>query len=244
MNQVLLTASYVFILFASNILGSVGGFGAGMISIPFLIQLFDAKSVIMASTMTCILNVFIVLKNWKYIDNKKFLRVLLYMCIGLPFGVYGLKMINVNVLKHILGGFMVIIGGYGILKLWIPRSGRFRLPVWALRGCLVAGGMVQGAISSGGSLVLLYAQQELEEKREFRATMALLWTIVSLLTVAQYMVIGALSREALSMFVLGLVPVSAGIYIGGKLCSRLSQRTFSYVINLVILLGGGMSLVR
>lgn len=215
-----------------------------MISLPFLAQILDAKSVIMASTMTCVLNIFIAVKNWKYIDGKRLFQILFYMCLGLPFGVYGLKTVNVDVLRHIVGIFMIIIGGYGILKLKLPRAGRSQLPAWALKGCLAAGGMVQGAISSGGSLVLLYAQQNLVEKRQFRATMALLWTIVSLLTILQYAFIGALSREAVRMFVLGILPVSAGIYMGGRLCSRLSGSAFAYVINIVILSGGVISLLR
>ena len=66
---------YLLILFGSNVLGAVGGFGAGMISIPFLTQLFDAKLVIMASTVTCILNFYIALENWKWIQWKKLLFI-------------------------------------------------------------------------------------------------------------------------------------------------------------------------
>ena len=44
MNDPLLLLCYMSILFAANVLGAVGGFGAGMISIPFLTQLFDAKA--------------------------------------------------------------------------------------------------------------------------------------------------------------------------------------------------------
>ena len=39
MNDPLLLLCYMSILFAANVLGAVGGFGAGMISIPFLTQL-------------------------------------------------------------------------------------------------------------------------------------------------------------------------------------------------------------
>ena len=155
MNDPLLLLCYMSILFAANVLGAVGGFGAGMISIPFLTQLFDAKAVIMASTMTCVLNLFIAVKNWRHVDLKRLFRILFYMCIGLPIGVYGLKTLDVDALKHLLGGFMLVIGGYGIMKLWIPRAAGMHLPAWALRGCLIAGGIVQGAISSGGSLILL-----------------------------------------------------------------------------------------
>ena len=115
-----------------------------MISIPFLTQLFDAKAVIMASTMTCVLNLFIAVKNWRHVDLKRLFRILFYMCIGLPIGVYGLKTLDVDALKHLLGGFMLVIGGYGIMKLWIPRAAGMHLPAWALRGCLIAGGDCPG----------------------------------------------------------------------------------------------------
>ena len=134
MNDPLLLLCYMSILFAANVLGAVGGFGAGMISIPFLTQLFDAKAVIMASTMTCDLNLFIAVKNWRHVDLKRLFRILFYMCIGLPIGVYGLKTLDVDALKHLLRGFMLIIGGYGIMKLWIPRAAGVHLPAWALRG--------------------------------------------------------------------------------------------------------------
>ena len=62
---------YLLILFLSNVLGAIGGFGAGLISIPFLTQLFDAKTVIMASTITCILNAWIVWENRREIDWKQ-----------------------------------------------------------------------------------------------------------------------------------------------------------------------------
>ena len=244
MNDPLLLLCYMSILFAANVLGAVGGFGAGMISIPFLTQLFDAKAVIMASTMTCVLNLFIAVKNWRHVDLKRLFRILFYMCIGLPIGVYGLKTLDVDALKHLLGGFMLVIGGYGIMKLWIPRAAGVHLPAWALRGCLIAGGIVQGAISSGGSLILLYAQQELEEKNRFRATMALLWTIVSLITVLQYMLMGTLNRESLRLFAEGVLPVLSGIFAGGLLCRRLGQRAFAYVINILIMFAGMISLCR
>lgn len=241
MNQLSLAAAYTAILFFSNVLGAVGGFGAGMISIPFLTQILDAKAVIMASTMTCILNIFIAVKNWEHIDFKQFLKITLYMCTGLPVGVYGLKIINISVLKLLLGAFMAAVGIYGLLKIRVPALAGKRLPSWALKACLIVGGMVQGAISSGGSLVLLYAQQEMMDKKRFRATMALLWTVVSLIAVIQYILMGTMTGESVRMFTIGAPAVLLGIYAGGKLCGHLSQRAFVYVINILIVAAGIIS---
>ena len=41
MSREALLMLYMLILFSANVLGAIGGFGAGLISIPFLPQLFD-----------------------------------------------------------------------------------------------------------------------------------------------------------------------------------------------------------
>ncbi len=230
--------SYVLILFAANVLGAVGGFGAGMISIPFLIQLFDAKQVIMASTVTCILNLLIAWKNWKWIQWKKLWTIVAWMCLGLPIGVWWLKSLSVPVLKQILGIFMVVLGIYGLIKLRFSYFEKRKLPKPVLYLGLFLGGIVQGAISSGGSLVLLYAQQELPEKKGFRATQALLWSVISVIAVFQYWYAGTLTREVFTMAAIGAPAVLLGIFAGGLLCRRLSQRSFQYLINVLILVAG------
>ena len=234
---------YLLILFGSNVLGAVGGFGAGMISIPFLTQLFDAKLVIMASTVTCILNFYIALENRKWIQWKKLGIIVGLMCIGMPFGVWILKVLPVEKLKLLLGIFMVFLGCYGLLKMKNRQIGQKKIALPLLYLCLILGGVVQGAISSGGSLVMLYVQQEIEDKKSFRSTLALLWSAVSVIAVLQYWYAKTLSSRVFVMAGIGAPAVMAGIFAGSILCRRLSQRAFQYVIYLLILAAGMMNCI-
>ncbi len=229
---------YLLILFLSNVLGAIGGFGAGLISIPFLTQLFDAKTVIMASTITCILNAWIVWENRRQIDWKHLKIIGGWLCLGLPFGVAGLKYIPVPELKLFLGVFMILLGIYGLLKQRYPSIENFRFSPPALRTILFAGGIIQGAISSGGSMVLLYTQQEIREKEKFRATLALLWTIVSVLTAAQYQISGTLHAEVWKLALSGFPAVLLGIYVGNRISKGLSREKFLSIIYLLILSAG------
>ena len=52
------TAAYLLILFVSNLLGSLAGFGAGLLRMPFLTPLFAGKMISIASPVPCLLNVF------------------------------------------------------------------------------------------------------------------------------------------------------------------------------------------
>ena len=210
---------YLLILFLSNVLGAIGGFGAGLISIPFLTQLFDAKTVIMASTITCILNAWIVWENRREIDWKQLKIIGGWLCLGLPFGVAGLKYIPVPELKLFLGVFMILLGIYGLLKQKYPSIENFRFSPPALRTILFAGGIIQGAISSGGSMVLL-------------------WTIVSVLTAAQYQISGTLHAEVWKLALPGFPAVLLGIYVGNRISKGLSREKFLSIIYLLILSAG------
>lgn len=234
---------YVLILFGSNVLGSVGGFGAGLISIPFLTQLFDAKVVIMASTVTCILNFYIAVENRKWIQWKKLWKIVALMCVGLPFGVWILKILPVEILKFSLGIFMVLLGCYGLCKMRSKRLEEKKIALPILYAGLVLAGVIQGAISSGGSLVLLYAQQELPEKKSLRSTLALLWSAVSVIAVLQYWYAKTLTSQVFFMAGVGAPAVLAGIFTGSILCRKLSQRTFQYIIYLLILAAGLMNCI-
>ena len=160
------------------------------------------------------------------------------MCLGLPVGVAGLKYMSVPELKLFLGLFMILLGIYGLVKLRIPAIEKYRFSSPVLRVILFLAGVIQGAISSGGSLVLLYTQQEIREKDSFRATLALLWTLVSILTVTQYQISGTLCGEAWRLALTGFPAVLLGIYIGNKISRQLSRQVFLYVIHLLILSAG------
>ena len=59
-----------------------------------------------------------------------------------------------------------------------------------------------------------------------------------MITVAQYGYAGTLTGEVFAMSAVGAPAVMLGIYVGGILCRRLSQRMFQYIINILILVAG------
>lgn len=234
---------YLLILFTANVLGSLAGFGAGLLSLPFLTQMFDAKMIIVASSMTCILNVYIAIRWWRNINWRKLGIILLYMCIGLPFGVAFLKVMPILVIKVTLGLLMIVIGIYGLIKLHNQKVASFYFGKWLQRFFLFAGGVAQGAVSGGGSFVVLYAQQEIKDKQSFRATLALVWTTTSLAAVLQYAFVGMLPAESFRYALLGVPAVFAGIFAGGIISRKVSQKVFMYVVNILLIVAGAISCV-
>ena len=236
-------AGYLMILFFSNVLGSLAGFGAGLLSMPFLTQLFEGKMIIIASSITCLLNAYIAIVWRKHILWKKLGEILLFMCIGLPLGVISLKVMPISAIKIILGILMVVIGIYGLLKMNNKKIAEIRFGKWPLRICLFAGGIAQGVVSGGGSFVIMYAQQEIRDKQQFRATLALVWTAVSIVAIAQYWIAGMLSQQSFFYAAIGAPAVFLGIWTGGVISRRVSQRTFMLIVNILLIVAGSISFI-
>lgn len=235
----MMTVAYAAILFLTNVLGSLAGFGAGLLSLPFLTQMFDAKMIIIATSITCLLNIYIAVIWRQYIHWKHLGIMVLYMCIGLPFGIAFLKFMPVPVIKFMLGLLMIGVGIYGLAKLHWEQAASVRFGKLLLRIFLLAGGIAQGVVSGGGSFVILYAQQEISDKHTFRATLAMMWTTVNIVGIVQYGVAGMLSAECFHYALIGAPAVFAGICLGGMLSRKVSQRTFLYVVN-ILLIGAGI----
>lgn len=233
---------YIVILFAANVLGSLAGFGAGMVSLPLLMLFLDAKAVVAASTMMCVINVIIAVQHRREILWREFLRILLGMCLGLPFGVWALAFLPVAVLKGALGLLMLTVGAHG---LWHHKQpAKKNRPLGRVAGffCLFFGGLLQGAISSGGSLLVVYAQSRNMGKQQFRATLSLIWAVTAVLTTVQYVWAKTLTPQAFALFMWGWPAVLCGIIVGGRLSRRIGQRGFSVVVNSVIFVAGLLSL--
>lgn len=235
------TGLYVVILFLSNVLGSLAGFGAGLLSLPFLTQLFDARMIIVASSVTCLLNAYIAVMWRSNICWKKLWTIVLYMCVGLPFGIAFLKGMPVGVIKGMLGVLMIAVGIYGLAGLKWEKVSGLRFGKVVQRILLFAAGVAQGAVSGGGSFLILYAQQEIRDKQQFRATLAVVWTAVSVVALLQYGAAGMLSGECFRYALIGAPAVFAGIFMGGVLSRRVSQRTFLYVVNILLIAAGCIS---
>ena len=135
---------------------------------------------------------------------------------------------------------MVFAGGLGIAKLRgleinnIPKLVGYLL--------LFAGGIIQGAFVSGGPLIVIYASIMLTDKQEFRATLSLLWIILNFATFIQSILTGAYTPEVIKYTLINIPFLIAAIVYGNKLADRISKTTFEYILNIVLIVAGGITI--
>lgn len=249
---------WVFILVGITVLithalEAITGFGCTVLALPFVTALVGVKTgVPILATLAWILALYIVITKWKFINFKEFGIILLFVGLGLPFGMIAFKSLDSQLLKKILAVFIVLTAGWQVYHRFakpnrenlnsptapeaaLSRSLWGRIPYYLL---LLLGGMVHGAFASGGPLVVLYASKTLTDKGNFRATLCLLWATLNTILIVNYLRSGVFTTPIIQGTA-GMLPfLVAGIIIGEKIHHRLDAKLFGKLIFLVLLATG------
>lgn len=248
-------------VFITHALEAITGFGCTVLALPFVTALVGVKTgVPILATLAWILALYIVITKWRFINFKEFGIIVLFVGIGLPFGMLAFKNLDAKILKKILALFITLTASWQVYRR-ITRPGVVsnsdangesvncpaapeaaisktfwgRLPYYLI---LVVGGMVHGAFASGGPLVVLYASKTLTDKGSFRATLCLLWTTLNTLLLINYLRSGVFTASIVSGTA-GMLPfLAAGIVAGEKIHHRVDGDLFGKLIFLVLLITG------
>jgi hypothetical protein len=138
---------------------------------------------------------------------------------------------------HILAIFMVVVGVQGLVAQF--RSGRGTprpWPTWLLNSLLIIGGAVQGAFTSGGPPVIIYATQKLKDKASFRATLVAIWTTLNVFIIADIVVRHKLAGVPGRLVLTSLPFLALGALLGDITHHRISAERFTQLIYAVLLI--------
>lgn len=232
----------------------IAGFGATVMALPFVaLMLGVEKAVPLLSSCSVLLSLFIVCRARKQIDWRQYGFIVLHVGFGVPIGLALMDVLPKVWLLSILAGFMFFTGIRGLLTLKqasvpetpLPETGSKNL---LYRFILFCGGIIQGAFSSGGPLVVMYASKALPDKAVFRATLSTLWLTTNLTMITKWTVSGTVWTPRLGMMILCLIPfVLGGLLTGDLLHRRVDQVRFRILIYSLLVTAGvilGFNLLR
>ena len=141
------------VVLLTHFLEGITGFGCTVLALPFAILLIGTKQAVpVLLFLALLLAVYIVWIDRQRIVWREFAKIVAFVGLGLPFGIFTFGYFDENVLRWILGAFMVIVAVRGLLS-YVVSLNESRLPKWVLNLLLVAGGFIHGVFSSGGPLV-------------------------------------------------------------------------------------------
>ena len=176
---ILLTGSIIFCTFTVE---GISGFGSTVLALPFIsILLGLEKAVPLLAALSLFSAAFILSGTWRKINWSEYGFIVSNVIPGAAAGVFLMNILPKLWMQGLLAGLIFFASIKGILEL---RHKQMVQPEsvhrsWRARLLLAGGGIFQGAFSSGGPVITLYAARALPEKSSFRATLLTLWLTVN-----------------------------------------------------------------
>ena len=224
------------ILMSAYFIRGITGFGSGLISVPLLAlsqPLQFAIPLVLALDFTA--SVVLGSTNNKKANWGEIKILLPAGMIGACIGAYALLTLPTAPVLLTLGAFTMFFGFRNIFGLQ-PVGQLSR--AWAIPAGLAGGGA--GALfGTGGPPYIMYLTRRLLDKGEVRATFSWLFAIEGGFRLAIFLFAGLLLDTKLQIaYVLGLLPVAAGLYMGNKVHLDMTSEGMLKVVGALLVLSG------
>lgn len=235
-----------FVVLITHALEAITGFGCTVIAVPFVTALLGMKQGIMIVTILAwLLALYIIATNFKYIQFKKTLLILALMIPTLPVGMYIFRYVDPVLFKKGLAVFIIFVSILNLYKLLKSKEQETTKKELNKKDkttsviALLVGGIVHGAISSGGPLVVIYATKALKDKKEFRATLCSVWFTLNTIIIGSYFFNNpGFSFTTFTNTLTQLPFLLCGIIVGEIVHNKVNARTFSIIVFALLLLTG------
>ena len=237
---------YALILSGAFTIRSAAGFGAGLIAIPLLALLLPVSTAVSVATiLTTLTSVQQVSRQWRYVAWRQFFIIFSYSMVGIGLGLYFIKLLNEDLMRHGLGIFMIVYSLYALCSFgtafYLPT--RWHGAVGAVVG--IVGGLCSALFGAGaGPIYVVFFDILRLEKAVFRATMSAVVVLGGMARIVGYESAGFYGTSTLGLLAIGLPAVIVGSWFGDRVVYRLSARSFSQLVAVIMLLSGVTLLVR
>jgi uncharacterized protein len=225
---------------------STFGFGAGLISLPFLTMLIGAKTSIGMNLIFQTLTGFLLFTVHKNISFKPLPIFLACVCVGIILGSLFLHNVDDGMLEVMLGLYLVF---YGSKQLWghhFPKqtaiSNFKQSPLYAI--AWIPGGLISGAFGTGGPMMVSYIKSLNLNKDGLRATILFVMFFCNIVRVSMTWQTGQFDEQVFHYALYASPLFLVGIFSGNWISKRLSEQQFRSAINVILLIAGLSLLVR
>jgi len=217
---------------------TIAGFAATLVALPILLLVMNLQDAIaLLAIFHLIFSLILIRKNYAQVDKRVAVEIIIGGTIGLFIGIQVLKLGDPDLLKQLLGIFIVTYAVHAFAKQEksiVQKKAHYILTL--------LGGFFSGLYAAGGPLFAVYIYNRINKATVIRATligafMALNIFRIPMLAANKLIDIRVL-HYSLAAFPLFLV----AIYFGDKMHSKINEELFKKIF-LILLLLAGISLI-
>ena len=161
--SLLQTLLFGLVILATHFIEGITGFGCTVLALPFCISLSGIKvAVPVLVVIAWLLALYIIMIDFKNIVWREFIKIVSFVILGLPIGMWLFTFLPEAILKKMLGIFMIIVSIRGLYTAFtgeVTASPTSKLKKCLLNFILFLGGIIHGAFGSGGAFCRYICRQ-------------------------------------------------------------------------------------
>lgn len=223
--------------FLGYIIKGLTGFGNPLIANPIMAMRIDNVQITPGVLpVDMFVNLYISFKNRKDFLPRLAIPIAVCIMVGVVPGILFLKTGSQWVIKALLGLFII---GLGIEMMTRKSDGQVHRKNNPLILGLVSltSGFLSGLFGIN-MLFLAYLNRYVTGRRQFRANVCFIFSFENVFRLAVYAVTGILNEFTLAITLLSVPAAVLGIWLGGRIDLKLSEKTADLLIHTVFILGG------
>ena len=233
-------------IFLSNIIQGITGFAGTLLAMPFSLRLVGADiAVPVLNFLGFVSGLYVFIPNREKVIWGEIKKVVTIM---IPFMFLGVLirerlMEQQRILYLILGVLVIFMAIRGLRDEFLRQDEKGKKPLSdpIMNLILVLSGIIHGMFVSGGSLLVIYMAERLDDKTAFRSTLSAVWVILNGILLVTQIFSGDIKGEVAINQLIALPVLFLAMYIGSVLFKRMEQRTF-LIITYILLIISGISL--
>ncbi|MCA1902483.1 MAG: sulfite exporter TauE/SafE family protein [Candidatus Hydrogenedens sp.] len=239
---------FVFLAFlCASFVHATTGFGSALVGMPILVLAVGLQiSAPLLALLSQIVNLGVLLQNWKSLNWRSSLILILPSIFGVPIGLLFLKGGNEQILNAVLG---IVLIGYGFFSFFYKDNTHEKhlvsspTPSKTFYGLLAGfvAGILGGAYNANGPPVIIYTSIANPEKGSFRSVLQAFFLVNGFIIIFGHLIAGLVTKQVLYYSLPGIPGMFLGMLLGFYVDRFLTPQRFRWVVIIgIILLGAGL----
>jgi len=105
-------------------------------------------------------------------------------------------------------------------------------------------GILHELFVSGGTLLVIYAINKIEDKKTFRGTLSLLWIVLNTILMIDHAQLGYFTPSTVVLGLESIIPLAIGVVLGQYLFKRCNQKLFRNLTCGLLMFTGVLMLIN
>lgn len=237
---------FLVVVLLSNIIQCITGFAGTVLAMPFSIMLvgFETAKPIL-NVLGIVASIGVVSTDYKSLNKKEFFKIISVMLIGMLSGfiIANTASLNAGLLYKILGAVVIAFVLLGVYNEFIKKNRNEKAEYSPLiYAVLIISGLVHGIFVCGGPLLVIYANEKMKDKDEFRVTVSAVWIVLNSIIMFSDIKDGYFNSKLLILLALSVVILFLSLVIGNTVFKHLNKKVFM-IITYTLMAISGLSLL-